>query len=436
MSDTETELLVNGVGATGRGTQPGPQIGQIRPANNPIGSYIQMVRYFNGEDDSVSFADFIQTLELASEFGNWTETQKVGVFRSRVIGPALVFMNGCRDLKTLTYGTLKEKFEEWYRPLTPSVDPIASYYQSKQRPGEGARSFMERLRAKAVAAAPDSMPETDKKIRQKLIDKSVVSIFVKGLTRSSGSSQVAMLKPNTLAEALQLAVMYEESVKHPSNRISLINTEDRDQDCVHGGSNPVSPQCPRCTEHSHCQSSGPTADSAASEMARSRTICAVDRRKDTGVDEMSEIRAMIKALATQVSHFNNLQQQSQSQPREQPPRRIEQQPNVDKSKIVCYKCRNFGHYSPQCPTARRSAASGITCSYCRRANHGEPDCWFKQRDQQDARGRPAGNSVARTPQETQRSSQRVSFEPSQGSQPQGFGNSSGAGSQRTERNHN
>lgn len=396
--------------------------------SNPIGGYLQIVRYFNGgQEDSVSFADFIQSLELASDFGGWNQQQKLAVFKSRLIGPALDFLNGCRDLKTITYDTLKEKFEEWYMPEQPLIDPLATFYQCKQRPTENARAFVSRLRAKGVAAAPDSLPRQNKKIRQGLVDEAIVTVFVQGLNKSSGGGQVNLHKPKTLDEALQLAIMCEGSARNATSRVTMI----REQAWMKDNMATQAPQCSITSkdsqyanepDQSHAESTVSSASNTVTELSK---VCAIDTSQKTQ-GELAEIRAILATMAKQLAE--SAQQQSQPM-RPQQNQQVSNR-NSDYLNVICFRCNQSGHYATRC-----LAGAGLSCEYCNRKNHVVADCWFKQRDSNAGRGRSTSAPLVRSQQYQQRQPQKVSFAPKQGAQPQDFDRSSGtAGPRRTERN--
>jgi hypothetical protein len=358
-----------------------------------------MVRYFDGQEGSVSISDFIQSLELASEFGGWNEQQKLAVFKSRIIGPALIFLSGCRDVKTISYSNLKQKFEEWFREDIPLVDPLATFYQCRQRPGENAKTFVARLRALAVAAAPDYMSPEDKNIRLALVDQSIVSIFTKGLTRASGSSQVGMLKPQNLNEALQLAVMYEDSVKGHGNRVSILSNHS--MEVQSDSDSEISPsaqnvrQCTQCPDHSHT-STEDEADSRPAGTPRKQRVSVMGKGKSE--EEMPRIQGMLSALAKQIASFGEaVQQQTQvarlmqrfEPPRQQyqPRNQFGQVANNNNARITCYRCREVGHYATNCPAAMK-----LYCDYCRRVGHTTSECRTKPREFTPAHGHSTGNA--------------------------------------------
>lgn len=403
-----------------------------RSANNAIGGYIQMVRFFDGKEDSISFADFIQSLELAAEFGGWNSHQKLGVFKARLAEPALTFLNGTRDLKTINYDTLKELFADWYRPQTPLVDPLATFYQSRQRPGELAKSFVERLRAMAVSVAPSSMPAEERKTRLALVDKSIVSIFVKGLNRTSGASQVAMLKPTHLTEALSLAVMYEQSSKNHANRIAMVS--DAEINDFDDQSEPA--PCPiRTRNPPSMPASEPHTTVGSTQSIAANKVCVVNSHRESQIEG---IRASITELAAQVSSIrDSVSKQSRQAPREQSrnPTRFQQNQNNnnyrsnDLAGVSCYLCRERGHYANRCPRL-----TPAICNFCRKTGHAFSECRARLREANSARGARMGGGN-HFPQPRPRPQQRFSVaEPNNNSRPQDFQRSSAGGHRRAEQN--
>lgn len=415
MSDTE-ENLVNGTGEDEE-TQTGGTHTTTRNSNNktkktdhnPIGGYIQMVRFFNGQQDSASFSDFIQSLELASEFGGWNDQQKLAVFKSRLIGEAQLYLNGCRNVNTMTYEQLKEKFQQWFKPSQPLVDPLASYYQCKQRPGEDAKAFVTRLRAKGVAAAPEGLLDQTKAMRESLVDHSIVDIFVRGLNKSSGSSQVAMLKPKTLNEALQLAMLFEESNRNPACRVSMVTDQtfmmnnDTLAKITVGNGNSQPDQSQVTHGRANAQRADSSASAAANEISQ---VCAIESRKESS--ELDGIRGSIAAIERRLTKMAQQSQQGNQN------RQVNYK-NYNTPTLTCYRCKAQGHIATHCQVAAR-----ITCEYCNKGGHSVRDCWFRQRDSNSNRGRGSTGTYGRSQQFQPRAPPRVSFAPGQGRQQQNF----------------
>lgn len=333
-----------------------PQIDNNIIAQINIGGFISMVRFFSGEPGTPTIQEFLNSITSAGELGAWTDKQKVAVLKSRVIGPALLFFRACNFKEADTLETITNRLRDWYKEAPGLLDPLHSYYSCAQRPMEGAKAFLTRLKLAGISAISSGRTEEDREHRKEIISGSTLSVFINGIREDSGANYLLMNPPADIDTAVELATIFEN--RHGSKK-KAYSVTIRNPPVVP----PVQPAPTPITQRQNKAPRNYTIPEATKESQIDMLLRSVDRLVNIMSRPQQPI-APIPRMARPNYVSNNA---NQSRP-------IQRSLAEPTNSILCYRCGQLGHYAPSCTAPINPDRTRLQCDKCQRSGHSTREC--------------------------------------------------------------
>lgn len=349
-------------------------------ARSNVGGMLSLVRYFTGEPNSTSVTEFIQSIESAARLGVWTQGQILTVLKTRVAGPAAAFFEGNTDLNNADWATVKARLISFFDEETDQTNHFAEFNSCNQRPGESAKLFLLRLqqlgaKAARALAQPGQEPHTA------LIDGMMLNRFLAGIRTENGKLMITMQRPNTIQDALKLATLFDAGKDTAgASRVRVVGTGSQND------TGRVQFEVAENTETRTCAKCG--------GLGHTATVCPTQARAESNQNESSEIVSLFKELKAILQEKQNPQSQGNQQWQDNP-QRVQQprgyfhqsqdyrqnqeqfRPRFPAPQVTCFKCKQVGHYAPDC-SAQRHNAMPLRCNYCQNLGHHINECRKKQ----------------------------------------------------------
>lgn len=345
-----------------------------------VAGFISLVRYFSGEPGTVSISEFLASINSAAELGSWTVSQKVAVLKSRLVGPALLYLRASDFPAAASWAYITAAFRDWYCEAPPTLDPLHTFYQCAQRPQETAKAFVIRLKLAGIAAINSGVEDVDRHNREQLVETGLLTVFVSGLRDDSGAQFLLMNPPASIEDAVRLAATYEQ--KHLKKKVFSATFQE-----------PIIPQPPSnivLPRPSRPNRSQPiplaTTESSLEQLTRQLALL---------IGKMEEVHSQqpsrgpnakppaFRQDAAQQRGFRRESRDSRDAPR---PR---QQPD-----IMCYRCGFPGHYANKCGMPNNPDRQRLRCNNCDKSGHSARECGSARPPtgppvSQDSRSHPA-----------------------------------------------
>jgi Zinc knuckle len=418
-----------------------------------IAGLIGLVKFYSSENGTTTIQEFLNSLQTASDLGQWSDPQKVCVLKARLVGPALRFFEADPEVNTAAWPDVKTKFLEWFGEATPSADPLHSFYQLCQKQNESAKNFIVRLKIAGKAAAPASLPEATRVARQAVVADSLLSVFVNNLREESGKEYLVNFPQPDLESTIQFCTRFENNLVK-KKRVFPIRAENEQEGAMEGTRE--TPSLSRMENKliatiNHLEKSVKALNLAQQSIVNPRKTEQVAQVR-TQDDQSRDRRQQYREFETPRAQYH-VREQSQNRdtyrPRVQfserehypireshvprgryptreylpirerypsreehysrvnsprreigPPiprerarsqTRLEQRTHRETPKIYCYRCGMTGHFATRCNAPPREERRRLNCESCGRAGHSRREC--------GTTASPRGPATRATPQE-------------------------------------
>lgn len=191
-----------------------------------------MVPSFSGDGSGQNVVDFLQVLEQVAQMGGWTDPQKIGIAKCKMIGKAYAFAWHDEEVKTVTsFARFKELTLKRFDDEPENVH-LERFLTARQEVGEDVRGFASRLQglgARSVqkAAAMNADAE-ENAAAQAVLARQLLSLYVNGL-RDPVRRFVLSQNAQTFNEAVEVAAREERNERIVTARAPVRALETRSE---------------------------------------------------------------------------------------------------------------------------------------------------------------------------------------------------------------
>lgn len=192
---------------------------------------INSIPNFSIENGTPSLGEFLNTIDLFSRVGNWSDRTTVDVAKIKIVGSAGV------SVRSEDVFTNAQTWQQFRAALVSRFTPIELYTTTNlklitccQQQNESVQNFAARLSAVTNNLTTQSTDPRESEIRKKLVDEQKLLYFIQGL-QPALKNYVLLSNPKTFEAAVQSARKYEPHlmitpVPSPQQNSPQINTVD------------------------------------------------------------------------------------------------------------------------------------------------------------------------------------------------------------------
>jgi hypothetical protein len=191
-----------------------PQVENQEPAQLLVGNVmgaLDLVPVFSGNESSIPVADFLEYVDSAGSIAAWSDEQRLGVARIKLLGKAKAYVKSHPEVKALaSWEEFKSAMLDKFQPKQPGVFADFLFRTSVQSPDENVDDFATRLRERGEATQVKPSNATEKVYAKRSLDTALLNYFINGL-RNSLKPFVLTHDPTSFEEAVKIAIREEKN---------------------------------------------------------------------------------------------------------------------------------------------------------------------------------------------------------------------------------
>ena len=259
---------------------------------------IEKAPKYDGKSD---LTDFMVQFEQVAAWNKWTESDKAAQLLISLDGTAKQMLSELTMDKIGNYQSIKQALINRFNPVERETAYRCEFKSKRRQKGESIEDFGYSLRKIALKAYPN--------VNFSGVETHVIDQFIQGLGNAELKKHVQFHHPQTLDQAISLAVEYESFVG-PSDAIRKPSGEN-------------------------------------SEMSRVSTLALVDDKKSSTLTRADIAEIVREIIRDEIPKLNVRGTRDSS------PKAIQSRPprdnRIGKREIICYYCHEPGHIEPRCP---------------------------------------------------------------------------------------
>jgi hypothetical protein len=178
-------------------------------------SLISLIPKWSGKETSLPLEEFFSKLEASARIGRWEAKDTLEIAALKLEGSARTFYQGCADLHTrdASWDTFKEAFRRRYRDVHTDHYHYARLQMARQGRNESPQEFADRCRALAQKITCQSDDPVVQGVHRENAERMLLASYISGLEGIPGK-QCRYASPNSIQEAIRIAVSVDEAEKH------------------------------------------------------------------------------------------------------------------------------------------------------------------------------------------------------------------------------
>lgn len=187
-------------------------------------SLVTLIPKWTGSDSAVTLEEFLVSVESAARIGQWQDNDKREIAALKLGGAAKLFYQGCRELHEIdaTWQVFKSAFRRRYEDVHTDQFHFTRLQTARQAKGESPKEFADRCRGLAQKVMAKTDDPLAQRVHRENAERMLLASFVSGLTGTPGR-QVRYANPQTIDEALKIALSVQEAEKQERFNESLMN---------------------------------------------------------------------------------------------------------------------------------------------------------------------------------------------------------------------
>lgn len=287
-------------------------IAQGTPTLHKDLSLVALIPKWSGSDSTVPLEEFLSGIEAAARIGKWQDADKREIAALKLTDSAKLFYQGCTALheKDATWQSFKEAFRRRYEDVHTDQYHFTKLQTAKQGKKETPQEFADRCKGLAQKIICKADDPSAQRVHRDLTERMLLASFISGLEGVPGR-QVRYANPQTLSEALRIALSVQEAEKHEKFNETFYTRFD---------------------ESVRLKSRSP--DRSHSEGGRTR------HPTDTRAEKRSRRQQRSSNGRSETLSARNAR---------------------TKEALRCYECQGFGHFARECPTRlKRGSDSSVS----------------------------------------------------------------------------
>ena len=159
------------------------------------------IKTFSGEEETSCFIQWLKAMEQLQVTLQATDGRMRFITLQTLTGPAVEYVTGIiNNTPNISWDTLKQLLRDHFTDLSDVLYARKTLKGLKQHSGESVQNFMQRVRG----LAEEGYPGHD--LKQNLLQEKLVDFFLDGLECNDMVKQLLRLRPETLDQALELAI--------------------------------------------------------------------------------------------------------------------------------------------------------------------------------------------------------------------------------------
>lgn len=326
-----------------------------------VSTLLNLVGAFTGTPEGLSIEDYLDNFETVAALGGWADRQMMDILKLKCLAEAKDFIKSDPDVgAAVTWVDFKNIMRKRFKAIESPVLLVQNFLECVQKPGESVQSYTTRLRAAGAKTVKTTDSVAESLVRSTVMKEQMLAQFLKGL-RGNVKRFVLAGAPVNFENAVIKAVQEEQNEKSVGGRsIGLAGVPSTSLDThippplLEPPPTPV--QCQICNKRGH-------------------TAVTCWKRAVPNL-EQGRSAPLVCQLCNRVGHEAKTCRVAPAGPKDGNPRRPPNPPQptcqlceaightaqacrppgstaVAREDLVCYRCRQPGHYANQCSALRQ-----------------------------------------------------------------------------------